>query len=32
MIMGKKIFFVLKMAGVEKVVTAYTKQCDKFLA
>ena len=25
-------FSFLKMAGVEKVVTAYKKQCDEFLA
>ena len=32
MIMGKIFFFFLKMAGVEKVVTAYKKQCYTFLA
>jgi len=28
----KKLFQNLYMAGVGKVVTAYKKQCDKFLA
>jgi len=29
---GNFFFFFLKIAGAEEVVTAYKKQCDKFLA